>query len=68
MKEIGLILGLIVAFAVGYCAVDRLGRFIEQNLRAAFTHRDEEPSRRQIEAKCKAELNSDNWLNHSGKQ
>ena len=35
MEEIGVVLVLLWAFAVGYFAVDRFARFMEKTLRAA---------------------------------
>ena len=64
MEDIGLILGLLLAFAVGYFAVNRLGRFIEKNLHAAFRHKESDSdSGDQKDHREKA----DNWTNHSSK-
>ena len=64
MEVIGLILGLLLAFALGYFAVNRLGRFIEKNLHAAFRHKDSDSdSGDQKDHREK----TDNWTNHSCK-
>ncbi len=64
MEVIGLILGLILAFALGYFAVNRLGRFIEKNLHAAFRHKESDSD--SGDQKDHREL-TDNWTNHSCK-
>jgi len=64
VEVIGLILGLLLAFALGYFAVNRLGRFIEKNLHAAFRHKESDPdSGDQKDHREK----TDNWTNHSCK-
>ena len=64
MKEIGLILVLLWIFAVGCFAVDRLGRFLEKNLRDVNSRRTDAPERCD---RKKTTTKKDNWLNNSCK-
>lgn len=65
MEEIGLILGLLWIFAVGYFAVDRLGRFMERNMHSANSRTEDVPERR---AQKDTTAKADGWLKYSGKR
>lgn len=65
MEEIGVVLVLLWAFAVGYFAVDRFGRSMEKTLRAAY-------NRKGAAFECRdqkdTKKNTDDWMYYSDKQ